>query len=119
MIYMKCKYYEKRDISVGNDAFDHPDYQIFCKKKGRIHGYECGTCELKEFETLALIPVGRCDQCPKHFTERTPRSGFAEDYFCKAVQTPAGPKKITSYVEWDSEIPPVPDWCPYHIKEVK
>lgn len=116
---MKCIHYDKRDTSVGCDAFDHPTYEIFCKKKHcKIFGYECGTCSLKEFETLALIPVGRCDQCPKHTTERTPRSGFANDYFCTAVQLPSGPKMITSYVEWDSEIPPVPEWCPYRKEKM-
>jgi hypothetical protein len=45
-------------------------------------------------------------------TERTIGAGYAFDYLCKAC----GKRKIVGYVEWDSEIPPVPDWCPFRIK---
>ena len=95
--------------------------QIFCKKKKEFvkQPYQCskGHCKDCKFPTVAIItiPVGRCDECPFHDTERTPRAGYAFDYFCKAVNN----KKIVGYVEWDSEIPSVPTWCPFYIKEVR
>lgn len=49
--------------------------------------------------------------CPFVETQRTPNSGYAIDYFCKA----AGGRKISGYVEWDSDMNPVPDWCPKRI----
>lgn len=95
--------------------------QIFCKKKKEFikQPYECskGECKDCHFPTLAIItiPVGRCDECPFHYTDYTRGAGCADDYFCKA----AGGRKIVGYVEYPSEIPPVPTWCPFYIKEVK
>ena len=117
---MKCIHFEKIATSVGNDAFDHPTYNCVCHKKGhKVMEYECSSCKDREFAAVAAIPVGRCDQCRFVYQTRTPRAGYAFDYFCKAVETPNGPKKIVGYVEYDSEIPEIPDWCPYRIKEVK
>lgn len=113
---MKCIHFEKRDVSVGNDAFDHPTYHCYCHKKNcQVQEYKCSICELREFAPAAMVPVGRCDKCPYVKMERTPNAGYAFDYFCKAC----GDRKIVGYVEYDSEIPPVPGWCPYHIKEEK
>ena len=66
---------------------------------------------------VEMVGIGRCDECPCVKKTRTPRAGFAFDYYCNACQTLSGPKKITTYVEYDDEIPPVPDWCPFKIKE--
>ena len=95
--------------------------QIYCKKKQKFvkHSFECSKnrCEDCEFPTLAIIniPVGRCDECPFHYIDYTRGAGCANDYFCKA----ANGKKIAGYVEWESEIPPVPAWCPFYIKEAE
>lgn len=77
---------------------------------------ECGPkCPMHEFKTEVTIEinVGRCDECPMCQTQRTPGTGFGRDYLCKASQN----KLIATYIEWDSEIPPVPDWCPFRKKE--
>ena len=90
-------------------------------KKCDIEGYKCdkGHCSDHSFEPAAMVVVGvgRCDECPCVKETRTPRAGFAFDYYCNACQTSNGPRKITGYIEYDSEMPPVPDWCPFKIKE--
>lgn len=96
--------------------------KIFCHLKNcDVEGYECDKdhCSYHSFEPAAMVVVGvgRCDVCPYVKETRTPRAGFAFDYYCNACQTPEGPRKITGYIEYDSEIPPVPDWCPFKIKE--
>lgn len=107
-----CKYNSKREEKIGHQT------HVFCnKKKEWIPVYKCGKQHCAEHEfyasVLVAIPVGRCDECPYHTTKATPGAGFADDYYCKKTG-----KIITTYVEWDSEIPPVPDWCPYREKEV-
>ena len=97
------------------------DGEIFCQKYEKFikQPYQCskGECKDCSFPTLAIITirVGRCDECPFHYTDYTRGAGCADDYFCEA----AGGRKIAYYVEYPSEIPPVPEWCPYFIKEAK
>ena len=97
--------------------------KIYCKlKKYDVEGYKCdkGHCSDHSFEPAAMvvIGVGRCDECPCVETTRTPEAGYAFDYWCKACRDEQDePRKITGYVEWDSEIPPVPGWCPFKIEE--
>lgn len=95
---------------------------IYCKlKKCDTPGYKCdkGNCSDHQFAPAVFVSigVGRCDECPCVKETRTPRAGFAFDYYCNACQTPDGPKKITGYIEYDSEMPPVPDWCPFRRVE--
>lgn len=95
---------------------------IYCQlKKETVPGYKCDKHHCKDHEfsktAMVVVGVGRCDECPCVKQTRTPRAGYAFDYYCNAVQTPSGPMRITTYVEYDSEIPPVPDWCPFKIKE--
>lgn len=73
---------------------------------------DCRCCDYREFEpqVIVKVPVGRCDTCPFVHSELTPRAGYALDYYCKA--TPSR-KRIVGYVEYDHEIPEVPDWCPF------
>ena len=90
--------------------------EIYCQKmKKNVLGYKCGPhdCKHHQFIPKAYIPVGRCDMCPMCETERTIGAGYAFDYLCKAC----GKRKIVGYVEWDSEIPEIPDWCPFRAKE--
>ena len=88
---------------------------IYCDKhKTVIEQYKCGKgfCGSCEFEPMAFVPIGRCDECPFVEVSRTPRAGYAHDYFCTKAD-----KMIMTYVEYDSEIPPVPQWCPFRVKE--
>ena len=95
--------------------------EIFCQKHKKFikHPYQCSKEECKDcsFPALAMItiPVGRCDECPFHYTHYTRGAGCADDYFCEA----AGGRRIARYIEYTDEIPPVPDWCPYFIKEAE
>lgn len=104
--YMDCRFLI-RDLSKDN-------IQLYCKKKGNnlCSVIECRRCEQREFEpeVIVKVGVGRCDTCPYVHTEMTPRAGYALDYYCKA--TPSR-KMIVGYVEYDHEIPEVPDWCPF------
>lgn len=70
---------------------------------------------MKKVTLLFTIPIGRCDDCPFYYTDYTRGAGCADDYFCKAARG----RKIAGYVEYASEIPPVPSWCPFYIKEAK
>jgi hypothetical protein len=40
-------------------------------------------------------------------SEPTKGAGCATDYYCILAN-----KKIAGYVEWDREMPEVPEWCP-------
>jgi hypothetical protein len=63
-------------------------------------------------EVVITVPVKKCDKCPFHKTERTAGAGYALDYFCGKIDN----KEITGYVEWESEMPGVPEWCPFRKK---
>ena len=92
--------------------------KIFCQKKKEFisQPYLCSLNQCKDcqFPTLAMvqISVGRCDQCPFHDITRTIGAGDAYDYYCKVKN-----RKIMGYVEYRDELPPVPSWCPFYIKE--
>ena len=58
--------------------------------------------------------------CPYSGSDRTIGSGYAEDYFCKLVPDPEadyGFKETSGYVEWPSDVRPIPEWCPIRDKE--
>jgi hypothetical protein len=60
--------------------------------------------------------------CPYAGSASTPGAGCAEDYYCKLMPDPKSVHgfKITSgYVEWLSEIHPIPLWCPIMSVEDK
>lgn len=65
-----------------------------------------------------ILDIKKCSECPKCITRRTPRSGFAYDYLCSMLSDVDGNyTEITGYVEYESEIPEVPEWCPLALKE--
>ena len=103
------------------DRRETPDGKIYCAKRKEYvdQPYKCSKphCKDCKFPVLAevVIPVGRCDECPMCYTERTPRAGYALDYHCKAM----GGKQIDHYVEYDFELRPVPEWCPFYLKGAK
>ena len=43
-----------------------------------------------------------------HYTKATPYAGCATDYYCKITGI-----KTSNYVEYDDEINPVPESCPF------
>lgn len=57
--------------------------------------------------TTIHMEIKDCSECPKHRTERTPRTGYAIDYFCKITG-----EMVASYIEWPDEMPDVPKDCP-------
>jgi len=60
--------------------------------------------------------------CPYAGKDRTLGAGYAEDYYCKLTpdsKSVHGFKLTSGYVEWESEIHPIPIWCPIMSKEEK
>lgn len=106
-----CKYNSNEEKKFGHQT------HVFCKlKQTWVPIYKCGKqhCQSHKFQPVVSIniPVGRCDECPYHYTKPTSGAGCADDYICKIAR-----RTITTYVEWDSELPAVPDWCPFRPKE--
>ncbi len=95
------------------------DGKIFCNKNKITikHPSDCSKSECKacEFPILAevVVKVGRCDECPYCTTKRTMGAGYAFDYMCSIMKN----KIITPYVEYMSELDPVPGWCPFYINK--
>ena len=61
------------------------------------------------------IEIEKCNKCPYVYTEPVLTGDswdHMEDYICTQNN-----QKIAGCVEWPSEIPPVPDWCPIRIKQ--
>ena len=98
--------------------------KIYCDlRQCDVESYTCDKHNCPSFKlepaVFVSIGVGRCDECPFERETRTPYAGCAYDYWCVAKQYSSDPRKIVGYVEYDSEIPPVPDWCPFRTKERK
>ena len=62
--------------------------------------------------TLVCHPqmLDSCKDCVMVRTERTQGAGYAIDYICTAIQPE---RKAMGYVEWDSDLNEVPEWCPH------
>ena len=60
-----------------------------------------------------FLDFTKCDKCPYAKTERTPGAGYALDYFCSRKNG----RKVAGYVEWDSDMPLIPSWCPLYLAE--
>lgn len=65
----------------------------------------------KKTKVAILMALDCCNKCPNVIENRTPDAGYAFDYFCSAKDN----KKIMGYVEYDSELAEVPNWCPYRV----
>lgn len=57
------------------------------------------------------IDIDRCDGCPFVEVKRTMGAGYAHNYYCTAVKRVNN--KLAGYVEYNSEIPTPPSWCPF------
>lgn len=60
-----------------------------------------------------FVEIKKCDECPFVEIDRTEGAGYAVDYFCKK----SNGRKIAGYVEYQREIPDVPNWCPFKTAE--
>ena len=61
------------------------------------------------------LEIDKCSQCPFHYTVPVDTGDswdHMEDYMCSK-----GNKKIAGAVEWPSEIPVVPEWCPIKLDQ--
>ena len=63
-----------------------------------------------------VLELSDCRDCPMVLKKTTPSSLYAKDYFCKATKDL---KKIMGYVEFKSDLQPIPFWCPYKLKDKK
>ena len=72
------------------------------------------------------LEIQDCQDCPSCMESRMYTGDSWEhafNYYCKKVE--AKPendnglpyKKVAGYVEWRSEMPPVPDWCPLKVED--
>lgn len=64
--------------------------------------------------TSIHLSIENCLECPyckskRHWTADSWE--HAEDYFCNLKNE----KPIATYIEWPSEMPEVPDWCPIRL----
>lgn len=65
--------------------------------------------------TKIEFEIKDCQDCPFCETKRMYTGDSWEhafDYFCKKADN----KQIATYIEWRSEMPEVPDWCPCRRK---
>lgn len=53
-----------------------------------------------------------CRECPFHTYGGSSPYGDAYDLYCENSKKP---RIIQEYIEYESEVPPVPDWCPIKI----
>lgn len=63
------------------------------------------------------IEIKNCLECPYVHSEKLYTGDsweHAYDYFCS--KTSPTSKKIAGYIEWPSEMPDIPDWCPCRPK---
>ena len=64
-------------------------------------------------KTKIQIELTSCRNCPYVDITRTPGAGYAFDYWCEFSER----KLILGYIEYPSEIPSIPEWCPCRVKE--
>jgi hypothetical protein len=62
-----------------------------------------------QLEDSNVIGIG----CPHAGSRLTKGFGYATDYFCKLN----GGQVTSGYVEWNSDIKSVPDWCPLKLNK--
>jgi hypothetical protein len=62
--------------------------------------------------TKIILEIDACNNgCPHCGEKITKGYGYAMDYFCKLKNN----KVVSGYVEWESDLNPVPDWCPVRV----
>lgn len=62
-----------------------------------------------------IYDIDNCSRCPLHKTQPLVTSDpweHASDYYCGS-----NGKKIAGYIEWESDMPNIPSWCPHLLKE--
>ena len=73
--------------------------------------------------TKIQLEINDCQDCPfcesqRHWTSDSWEHAY--DYYCKKKETgnkeyPS--RKIAGYIEWRSEMPEVPHWCPLSVEK--
>lgn len=56
--------------------------------------------------------IEKCNQCPFHKTTPYYSWEYAVNYICEKAN-----RQIAGYIEWDDELPEVPNWCPIAVKD--
>ena len=62
-----------------------------------------------------IYDINNCSHCPLHRTQPLITSDsweHASDYYCES-----NGKKIAGYIEWESDMPNIPNCCPHLLKE--
>ena len=78
--------------------------------------------------TLIQFEIKDCQDCPfcdcrRHWTSDSWEHAY--DYYCTKkcekykIDGKLVNKKIAGYIEWRSEMPDVPDWCPIRANNIK
>lgn len=62
-------------------------------------------------KTTIQLEINNCTDCPKNYSVLTKGYGHAVDYKCSEMDG----KTSSGYVEWNSDINPVPEWCPLKV----
>jgi hypothetical protein len=62
-------------------------------------------------DLLKLLGITKCNNCEFVSTTRTSGAGYALNYFCSKKDN----QTIARYVEWASDMPEVPSWCPFRV----
>lgn len=82
---------------------------------------------IERTKTKICMEIETCKECHFCIEERHWTSDSWEhvyDYFCELTPSIArnrgitmvkNNKKIAGYIEWDSEMPNVPNWCPLRV----
>ena len=68
--------------------------------------------------TRIFMDINHCGECPfascrRHWTEDSWEHAF--DYFCSEQLVDGNPLCVASYIEWEDEMPKVPDSCPHKL----
>lgn len=62
-----------------------------------------------------IYDIDNCSHCPLHKTQPLVTADpweHASDYYCGS-----NGEKIAGYIEWESEMPDIPNWCPHLLRE--
>jgi hypothetical protein len=88
-------------------------YKGFRGRKSRRNVHFLGDNIMAKIQLI--YDIDNCSRCPLHRTQPLITSDsweHASDYYCGS-----NGKKIAGYIEWESDMPNIPNWCPHLLKE--